>query len=173
MGWTGTYIYGTAKEELDRLYSFEGEKFSNKVIKSAMVGSTYYCAVEKLNKETSEKEVWAGIALTSQAHEDGCNFFYKDMDETEGPCECKCPKSILNLLTPTESEYAMDWRERCLKALSSPKLTDIKVGQKILWQGKTLTKMAPNYQFKRNWWYCAESNTYVPSSRIKEWEVVA
>ena len=37
------------------------------------------------------------------------------MDETCGPAECQCPKGILNLLTETDSTYAKEWRERCLK----------------------------------------------------------
>ncbi len=30
-----------------------------------------------------------------------------------GPCECDCPEQILNLLTPTTQEYALQWRVRC------------------------------------------------------------
>ena len=30
-----------------------------------------------------------------------------------GPCETDCPASILDLLTPTDKEYALDWRARC------------------------------------------------------------
>ncbi len=30
-----------------------------------------------------------------------------------GPCEAECPARILDLLTPTDKEYALDWRKRC------------------------------------------------------------
>ena len=30
-----------------------------------------------------------------------------------GPCEAECPPGILDLLTPTNSEDAQDWRTRC------------------------------------------------------------
>ena len=30
-----------------------------------------------------------------------------------GPCEAECPARILNLLTPTTSGYANEWRKRC------------------------------------------------------------
>ena len=40
-------------------------------------------------------------------------FGYKDMDETMGPVESECPGVILDLLTPTESSYALAWRARC------------------------------------------------------------
>jgi hypothetical protein len=37
------------------------------------------------------------------------------MDETMGPCESSCPERILKLLTPTDSDYAKEWRARCQK----------------------------------------------------------
>jgi hypothetical protein len=30
-----------------------------------------------------------------------------------GPCEDNCPRRILDLLTPTEREHAIEWRRRC------------------------------------------------------------
>ncbi|WP_339454568.1 DUF6927 domain-containing protein, partial [Pseudomonas sp. EA_5y_Pfl2_R50] len=35
------------------------------------------------------------------------------LDESMGPCEDNCPAHILDLLTPTDKEYAIDWRRRC------------------------------------------------------------
>jgi len=35
------------------------------------------------------------------------------LDESCGPCEDNCPASILDLLTPTDREHALDWRRRC------------------------------------------------------------
>ena len=35
------------------------------------------------------------------------------MSEDMGPCESECPLAILDLLTPTTDEYALDWRKRC------------------------------------------------------------
>lgn len=48
----------------------------------------------------------------------GYNFGYKDMDETMGPVESECPARILDLLTPTDNEYALRWRQRCRDNLS-------------------------------------------------------
>ncbi len=78
--------------------------------------STYYGAVEKVHKETGERAVFAVVILIRHVRTKrgwGENFGYKDMSEEDGPCEAECPKSILELLTPTESEYANDWRQRC------------------------------------------------------------
>lgn len=36
-----------------------------------------------------------------------------------GPCEAECPVAILDLLTPTDAEYAVAWRERCRAAVSA------------------------------------------------------
>lgn len=51
------------------------------------------------------------VMLTSTRN--GTEFAYKDMDETCGPCAYDCPESILKLLSPTDSQWANEWREKC------------------------------------------------------------
>lgn len=48
------------------------------------------------------------------------NFTYKYVDETMGPNEASCPAVVLDLLTPTDDEYAQAWRAQCRKNLESP-----------------------------------------------------
>lgn len=124
MGWTSQratfYKNGTVdrKAEMDNYYKEEdsvNKKYHYRTLKSAMVGSTYYAAIERTNNETQEKEVFAIICLTSVNMDDYYNFSYKDMDETMGPNERKCPIGILNLLTPTNYQWANEWREDCRK----------------------------------------------------------
>lgn len=124
MGWTSQraifYKNGTVdrKAEMDNYFKEEDSangKYRYKTLKSAMVGSTYYAAIEKINNETKEREVFALICLTSVNMSDYFNFSYKDMDETMGPSERKCPIGILNLLTPTNYQWANEWREDCRK----------------------------------------------------------
>ena len=92
---------------------------SHRVLKSAMVGSTYYAAVTTERKGEPTK-VWAAVFLTcGRTRHDGTIWGYKDMDETVGPCEDKCPASILALLTPTDSDWANQWRERCRKNIEA------------------------------------------------------
>ena len=92
---------------------------TNRVLKSAMVGSTYYAAVET-KTVTGERQVWAAVFLTcGKTRHDHTEWGYRDMDETMGPNESKCPASILALLTPTDSQWANEWRERCRKNLAS------------------------------------------------------
>ena len=124
MGWTSqhaTYYRNgiiDRKAEMDNYFKEENSangKYHYKTLKSAMVGSTYYAAIEKINNETKEREVFALICLTSVNMSDYFNFSYKDMDETMGPNERKCPIGILNLLTPTDYQWANKWREDCRK----------------------------------------------------------
>lgn len=82
------------------------------VLKSSMVGSVYYAAIQ-IKRNGIVESVFATTALTRSNMKEYFNFLYKDIDETMGPYDCKCPKGILDLLTPTDNEYANDWRERC------------------------------------------------------------
>lgn len=95
------------------------------VLKSSMVGSTYYAAI-KQTKFATEAEpeltrVFAMVCLTSVDTKEYFNFSYKDMDETMGPFKYDCPKGILDLLTPTENEYANEWRKQCYENLAKKK----------------------------------------------------
>ena len=95
------------KKEMD-----SGFDNGHMVVKSAMVGSVYYAAIKK----ESTNDVYGFVALTSSDKKgSGFNFGYKDMDETCGPYEYKCPLSILNILTETDNEYAQGWRAKCRK----------------------------------------------------------
>ena len=40
---------------------------------------------------------------------------FKVMDESMGPFYYNCPKKILKMLSPTEYENAIEWREECWK----------------------------------------------------------
>lgn len=86
-----------------------------KVVKSSMVGRTYYAAVEIKAKDGNPRVV-AFVFLTRDFTKiDGNNFGYKDMDETMGPCQHTCPVSILKALSPVEEGdgFAAKWREEC------------------------------------------------------------
>ena len=48
-------------------------------------------------------------------------FGYKDMDETSGPCQARCPERILDKLTATDSEWANLWRQRCRRYIEQTK----------------------------------------------------
>lgn len=185
MGWTGYHASyytnrGTVdrKKELDTHFNTENENATWKVLKSSMVGSVYYAAVEytpKVEADRSKHCVFGLVCLTSVDMKDYHNFSYKDMSEDMGPAESNCPVSILKLLSPTNSEFATEWRKRCYdnadykKSENNP--VNLPVGTVIHYKRfdgteRTIQKMAPAYQFKTPWWYDAESNCYVKIKSI-------
>lgn len=127
------------KAEMDELFKDEDSyngKYRLTNLKSAMVGSTYYAAIERIEIENPENRiVGAVICLTSTDMKDHFNFAYKDMDETMGPYKYDCPNGILDLLTPTNNEYANNWRRKCYEYHAKKKdpntLKNLPVGTQI------------------------------------------
>ena len=142
MGWTGTYNYSTNPKGKDRIYAAiiqEGYSFEehnggfwrkSEVIDSALVGNTVYLAVHYTSNAGID-ETYAAVILT--AYRDG-EFLTKGMDEGLGPGEANCPKRILDKLSPTDHEYALDWRKRCeenRKARNADQLAKLPLGAKV------------------------------------------
>lgn len=193
MGWTSYYvepIYKNGKRFIDR--KAECDKLFNcdmidnigkfEVLKSTMIGSTYYAAVKRTTFDPESTKVFAAVVLTHTNNKDYYNFAYKDMDESVGPCESKCPKSILDLLSPTENDYAKEWRKRCYENLKEKKnpdtLANLPIGSVIRYvhhDGKEmkLIKSPAAYQFKRPFWMVVGEQGYIPSKYIpKNYEVI-
>lgn len=174
MGWTSYNAptqYKNGRTVIDRKTEcnklFDSERFE--ILKASMVGSTYYAAV-RIRKTG---DVFAEVILTRVNTKDYFNFAYKDLDETCGPSEDRCPKSILDLLTPTDSEYANNWRERCRARFENGnrnlgKLPIGSVIEIIESDGKTvqLVKHPPAYQFKSWFWYDPMNHKYRKKSSI-------
>ena len=194
MGWTSYHASFYKNGKIDRKAECDsimncdmvGDKGRYEVLKSAMVGSTYYAAVKKTIFKTGakpEKEsVFGVVMLTSVNNKDYLNFSYKDMDESAGPGYYDCPKGILAVLTPTEYEWAKEWRERRYENIKKKKspdaLSNLPIGSEIkftLWDGteKRLVKHPAAYQFSRPFWMNLNEYTYVPVNRIpKNYEVI-
>lgn len=203
MGWTSYHATHYDKRgRVDRkaecdAYFMEGLNAGHyNVKKSALVGSVYYAAVEGLKRYVktqldgsciyedvpeSERNTFGVVFLTSVDSKNYYNFYYKDIDESMGPYDDKCPVSIISLLSPTENKWANDWRNRCIKnseLKKDPKsLKNLPVGSVIRFmRGEKkieLYKHPAAYQFKRPFWFNQESGTYMPLSRIPtDYEVV-
>lgn len=122
MGWTSYQATHYDKRgNIDRKAECDSlmNNSTHKVLKSSIKGSIYYAAL-KYTEDFIEKypnykdAVFAVVIITSVDNKDPYfNFSYKDMDESMGPCFYDCPLSILNLLTPTDSEFANQWRDTC------------------------------------------------------------
>ena len=141
MGWTSYHATHYKKGKIDRkaecdAYFMEGlNRGYYDILKSSMVGSVYYAAVKPLKRYSKDnvgnevivdipenkQEVFGVVFLTSTDSKDYFNFSYKDMDETVGPCYYDCPKGILDLLTPTDSVWANNWRAKCREQLEKKK----------------------------------------------------
>ena len=115
MGWTFTYKpHGqSVKEFFEQQFNYDkpGPPRSGKIIACHATWTTAYMAYEI--KTPDSREVVALVCLLRHCPKSDYNFGYKDMDESMGPCEARCPKTILDLLTPTTIEYALEWRKRC------------------------------------------------------------
>lgn len=62
--------------------------------------------------------VQAAIIIVRPRPEDGDHsYLVMAVPEDEGPIANFCPERILDLLTPTDNELALDWRERCRERL--------------------------------------------------------
>lgn len=173
MGWTtyhaSYYKNGKVdrKAECDDLFAKDCT-----VLKSTMKGSTYYCALK-----TPEGDVVAYVVLTCGQDRSNpyFNFGYKAMPEIAIPCYYDCPKTILDLLTPTDNEYANKWRAECRKQLAKPKswIKELPLGSKIkwtAWDGRQiiLTKHAPAYQFKTWFWFDEVNRKYISKKLVNE-----
>lgn len=115
------------KAECDKIVTWSNETTTSKVLKSSMVGSTYYAAVEYI--KNGERQVYAMVCLTSVRER--YLFAYKDMSEDMGPYKYDCPKSIIDLLTPTDNKYANEWRQKCLDKKKEVKLAKLPLGTQI------------------------------------------
>ena len=104
---------------------------SGKVIDCHSTFHEAYMAYEY--KENGSSRVIGLVCLLSYRPRDHFNFGYKDMDECMGPGVSNCPERILDLLTPTDSEYANNWRNRCRENIAK------KTGIKKLKVGDVLT----------------------------------
>lgn len=180
MGWTGYHATHYDKRgnidrraECDERMSGETERATWEVLKSSMVGAVYYAAIRRTDKETGENHVFGCVCLTSVDNKDYYNFSYKDMSEDMGPAESRCPLGILDLLSPTESEWALEWRQRCRdNAKNKNSLGRLPVGTVIEFEQNGTTrravKMAPAYQFKTPWWYLEDLHRYIKKNHIPQ-----
>ena len=120
--------------EIKKLCTYDSDEVSQVPIYITHHGSTWYAAVKTTFKnkvrdnlryecDLNRSYVFAGVFLTRR---DNGEWGYKEMDECVGPCEANAPLKLINMLSPTTAEWAIKWREKCLKnaALKSRKLVD-------------------------------------------------
>lgn len=106
MGWT-TYHRPAGESDRDHLQrELCGELHT--ILDCVTIKTTFYAAV----RDNKTDEVW-GLVVLQQRTRGEFNYGRKDMTDTMGPAEDSCPDRILDLLSPTDSAYANQWRTRC------------------------------------------------------------
>lgn len=155
--------------EVSKQLNWESETHIYSVLKSCAIGSKVYLAVEKFSKQDNKKDVFAVVALTHIDMKDYFNFSEKIMDETVGPNYYECPKSILKLLTPIDSEWANEWRKKCWGNANKRSLSSYPIGTKLQTKYKgeqiELVKAKPNAN-KNAIWVNWDINTRFPASYL-------
>jgi len=115
MGWTFYPKPANVKADLERNLTWTDSNGSRRVLKSGIVArNEFYAAVEHVAPDGTRK-VWAAAHILKFAPSaaDGYTFGVKEQSEDMGPYIARCPESILELLTPTESDWANKWRQQC------------------------------------------------------------
>jgi hypothetical protein len=110
--------HATPKSYLDAQFTYSRDvdgvvKGLKLLASSCPQNRTYYAAAQEMVDGVGGavfaivcKVMWNPRSKTAE------HFGYKDMDESMGPCEDNCPAHILDLLTPTDKDHALDWRLR-------------------------------------------------------------
>lgn len=185
------------KAECDAYFLESLNRGHYRIVKSAMKGSIYYGAVTPLKRAIkgpdgkpiedekgcyiyeeipeNEREIIGVVMLTYINKKD--RFGYKLISETCGPCYYDCPKSILDVLSPTDSAYAQEWRRKCYDNSAKPSISKLPIGTEIQFELNgtefTLRKSAPRYQFKTPFWINDANCTYFSKKRIpKDFKIV-
>ncbi len=131
MGWTFMRSRGKDRITIIReLLDYDTDTYTQEIIDHAAVGTTVYLLVKRTPKGTWEPNStyindtdgsfrWIAVFLTRYAR-DACDFGYKDMEESMGPNESRCPlrlitraSSLRNADPAVEGHYAARWRARC------------------------------------------------------------
>ena len=188
MGWSGypVPIPVKRKAECDKANTWDEPNSSCRVLKSAMCGSVWYGACEFTNKKTGETKVRGVVCLTQVDNSEYCNFYIKEMDESMGPLYNDCPSDIIRLLSPTDNEFALAWRQKCLETVKSrlaknKKLKRLPIGTIIEFKMNPTdmkpiraVKRPPAYQFKSAWWEACSHDGYFKKKTIpNDFKVVA
>lgn len=135
-----------------------------RVLKSAMVGTTYYAAVERYNNRKGFRDIGAVICLTcGQTKWDDTVWGYKDMDETMGPYYYDCPAAILDMLTPTDNPTSNEWREACRKNLTEKKERKAKGKEPIF------VPAGISIREDRAWWYISVGDYITRRASKRRW----
>ena len=127
MGWLiYSHTPASIRDEIARLCTWGNDAGRAYPVHICQKGTVWYAAVRSEpaggRKETGKDSTgsyetdatgsytFAAVFLTTR--QDG-GWGYKDMDETAGPREARAPIKLIDMLSPTTSEWAQKWRQKC------------------------------------------------------------
>jgi hypothetical protein len=132
MGWT--FLQSRGRDRVDIIRSqldYENDGYAQNVTDHAVVGTTVYLLIRRTPKGAWEPNTvyvndadgsfrWIAVFLTRKSR-DAYDLGYKDMEESMGPVEARCPRRIISAASPlrhpdpaVEGNYAAQWRQKCL-----------------------------------------------------------
>lgn len=118
MGWTFTNCDrnpNAERELIMREFDWEDDNFKQFPVYHTRRGNVHYLAVKTVHKCDGSFTVFGCVVLTAHDSREYCNFGYKEIYETMGPNESHAPARLIRMLTPTDVEWANEWRQRCLE----------------------------------------------------------
>jgi hypothetical protein len=162
MGWTGIY---EKPKSLKEFFFQECNTSKIEPVDCRVVGTTIYgaCRIRATN------EIFGLVVLTSKTKKE---FLYSEQQEDHVPCYYDCPEAILKLLSPTDNEWSLKWRNKCRENAKKKKSISSK---NVLIEVETPIKFNNGLSFsffeKRNgdWWASIKRNDgeILPALRVR------
>ena len=125
MGWDGEFFKGNIKQFIDEWcdrrilkYPFATKGYLLKSLDFSVNGDIvweYYRGYK-----TDDGDIFAMVLAVDTSDLRSNHQIYWRLDtEFVGPIYNHCPAALLKLLSPTECEYANEWRQRCRQNLKN------------------------------------------------------
>ncbi|TGD61143.1 hypothetical protein EYC08_19250 [Tabrizicola sp. WMC-M-20] len=195
MGWM---IYprppADIRGEIGRVCMFDTDTRSARPIKTCVVGSVWYVAVEVSMKPGSTLPDDYQVddlgrfvfAATIQTRRDRAGWAYRAVEEQAGPTTSQAPRSLIEMLSPTTQKWANAWRGRCLEnaARRARRLADgdiIELVEPLEFSDgrkrsifKVIKEKPPGYSRGRTVFECTKTAAVCRISRVmqREWQCV-
>lgn len=196
MGWLfNNRVPSNIRAEIERLCTYDEEERSTRPVRICRDGSIWTVAVEMTLQRGVEppedykpdengKFTFGAVFRTRKDHD---GWGYRLDEENVGPEFARAPKTLINLLSPTSSDWANRWRRRCLEnaARRARRLKDgdvIRLDQALEFgDGRTrrhfkvIIEKPPGYTRSRTVFQCVETGVTcrISGFRRRAWDVMA
>ena len=131
MGWLYTnedIDHCTRKQLVIKHLECDEPSLKCKVLYATEYGSVVYAALRVQRPLRNEERVCGIVCLTHIDRKSFHNFGIKEMDETMGPNYYGASPKLINMLSPTNNTYALQWRHECLNKPKVRPLSDLPYG---------------------------------------------